>query len=135
MGSNLELSRGGHPERFVPESYGLEDDQRSLGYEDLDYGLAPGGLGGARDYPSMTLRSAGGTLDPRRRLRSYEDTLDSEVGGGDPYYWSSNAPLAQAERGSMASLDGTLRKGGAPQNWRQPELPEVIAMLQVSDNG
>ncbi|MGH0179349.1 UNVERIFIED_CONTAM: hypothetical protein FKN15_001174 [Acipenser sinensis] len=129
MGSNLELSRGGHPERFVPESYGLEDDQRSLGYEDLDYGLAPGGLGGARDYPSMTLRSAGGTLDPRRRLRSYEDTLDSDVGGGDPYYWSSNAPLAQAERGSMASLDGTLRKGGAPQNWRQPELPEVIAML------
>ncbi|XP_058874892.1 catenin delta-1-like isoform X2 [Acipenser ruthenus] len=129
MGSNLELSRGGHPERFVPESYGLEDDQRSLGYEDLDYGLAPGGLGGARDYPSMTLRSAGGTLDPRRRLRSYEDTLDSDMGGGDPYYWASNAPLAQAERGSMASLDGTLRKGGAPQNWRQPELPEVIAML------
>ncbi|MBN3285613.1 CTND1 protein, partial [Polyodon spathula] len=128
MGSNLELSRGGHPERFVHEPYGLEDDQRSLGYEDLDYGLAPG-LGGSRDYPSMTLRSTGGTLDPRRRLRSYEDTLDNDMGGGDPYYWSSNAPLAQAERGSMASLDGTLRKGGAPQNWRQPELPEVIAML------
>ncbi|XP_041095283.1 catenin delta-1-like isoform X3 [Polyodon spathula] len=128
MGSNLELSRGGHPERFVHEPYGLEDDQRSLGYEDLDYGLAPG-LGGSRDYPSMTLRSTGGTLDPRRRLRSYEDTLDSDMGGGDPYYWSSNAPLAQAERGSMASLDSTLRKGGAPQNWRQPELPEVIAML------
>lgn len=44
----------------------------------------------------------------------------------DRYYW---APLAQHERGSLASLD-SLRKGGpAPGNWRQPELPEVIAML------
>lgn len=44
----------------------------------------------------------------------------------DRYYW---APLAQHERGSLASLD-SLRKGGpAPGSWRQPELPEVIAML------
>lgn len=44
----------------------------------------------------------------------------------DQYYW---APLAQHERGSLASLD-SLRKGGPPPpNWRQPELPEVIAML------
>uniref|UniRef100_A0A4W6EJI5 Catenin delta 1 n=1 Tax=Lates calcarifer TaxID=8187 RepID=A0A4W6EJI5_LATCA len=34
------------------------------------------------------------------------------------YYW-----------GSMASLDSTLRKGPGPGGWRQPELPEVIAML------
>lgn len=32
------------------------------------------------------------------------------------------------ERGSMASLDSTLRKGPL-DTWRQPELPEVIAML------
>uniref|UniRef100_A0A7N8YLC4 Catenin delta 1 n=1 Tax=Mastacembelus armatus TaxID=205130 RepID=A0A7N8YLC4_9TELE len=32
------------------------------------------------------------------------------------------------ERGSMASLDSTLRKA-PPASWRQPELPEVIAML------
>lgn len=44
----------------------------------------------------------------------------------DRYYW---APLAQHERGSLASLD-SLRKGAPPPgNWRQPELPEVIAML------
>jgi len=57
--------------------------------------------------------------------RSYEDMLVDEV-APDRYYW---APLAQHERGSLASLD-SLRKGGpAPGNWRQPELPEVIAML------
>ncbi|KAG8125428.1 putative Catenin delta 1 protein, partial [Naja naja] len=44
----------------------------------------------------------------------------------DQYYWS---PMAQHDRGSLASLD-SLRKGGPlPANWRQPELPEVIAML------
>lgn len=43
-------------------------------------------------------------------------------------YWGG-APLAQGERGSMASLDSTLRKGPANTTWRQPELPEVIAML------
>lgn len=50
-------------------------------------------------------------------------------GPGDMYYWGGGAPLAQGERGSMASLDSTLRKGPGPSGWRQPELPEVIAML------
>lgn len=64
-------------------------------------------------------------------LRSYEGTLDGDMSGpGDMYYWGAGAPLAQGERGSMASLDSTLRKGGpGPGGWRQPELPEVIAML------
>uniref|UniRef100_A0A673AGQ9 Catenin delta 1 n=1 Tax=Sphaeramia orbicularis TaxID=375764 RepID=A0A673AGQ9_9TELE len=35
---------------------------------------------------------------------------------------------AHHQRGSMASLDSTLRKA-PPTSWRQPELPEVIAML------
>lgn len=62
--------------------------------------------------------------------RSYEGTLDGDMSGaGDMYYWGGGAPLAQGERGSMASLDSTLRKGPAPTSWRQPELPEVIAML------
>lgn len=62
--------------------------------------------------------------------RSYEGTLDGDMSGaGDMYYWAGGAPLAQGERGSMASLDSTLRKGPAPTAWRQPELPEVIAML------
>uniref|UniRef100_A0A672Z9W4 Catenin (cadherin-associated protein), delta 1 n=1 Tax=Sphaeramia orbicularis TaxID=375764 RepID=A0A672Z9W4_9TELE len=50
-------------------------------------------------------------------------------GARDMYYWGGAAPLAQGERGSMASLDSTLRKGPGPGGWRQPELPEVIAML------
>jgi len=55
--------------------------------------------------------------------------LDGDMSGpGDMYFWGG-APLAQGERGSMASLDSTLRKGPGPSGWRQPELPEVIAML------
>ncbi|XP_069047395.1 catenin delta-1 isoform X3 [Lepisosteus oculatus] len=119
MGSALELSA---PQRFVPEPYGLEDDQRSIGYDDVDYGMGP------PNYGTVPRAGGGMGLDPRRRLRSYEDTLDGDMGGtaGDGYFWG--APLAQAERGSMASLDSTLRKG-PPPSWRQPELPEVIAML------
>uniref|UniRef100_A0A8C6SYU8 Catenin (cadherin-associated protein), delta 1 n=1 Tax=Neogobius melanostomus TaxID=47308 RepID=A0A8C6SYU8_9GOBI len=70
-------------------------------------------------------------FNPRvcRVLRSYEGTLDGDMSGpADMYYWGG-APLAQGERGSMASLDMTLRKGPGPEGWRQPELPEVIAML------
>ena len=36
MGSALELSS---IPRFVPEPYGLEDDQRSIGYDEPDYGM------------------------------------------------------------------------------------------------
>ncbi|XP_013361901.1 PREDICTED: catenin delta-1 isoform X3 [Chinchilla lanigera] len=109
-GSSVDLHR------FHPEPYGLEDDQRSMGYDDLDYGMMS-------DYG--TARRTGTPSDPRRRLRSYEDMIGEEV-PSDQCYW---APLAQHERGSLASLD-SLRKGGLPPpNWRQPELPEVIAML------
>uniref|UniRef100_A0A8C9Y9S5 Catenin delta 1 n=1 Tax=Sander lucioperca TaxID=283035 RepID=A0A8C9Y9S5_SANLU len=59
-----------------------------------------------------------------------KNLIGLEDGPGDMYYWGG-APLAQGERGSMASLDSTLRKapGPGPGGWRQPELPEVIAML------
>lgn len=36
MGSAMELSS---IPRFVPEPYGLEDDQRSMGFDEPDYGL------------------------------------------------------------------------------------------------
>ncbi len=62
---------------------------------------------------------------PAGTCRSCEDTLDGDMGGVDPYAWA--VPMTM-ERGSMASLDSTLRKG-PPTSWRQPELPEVIAML------
>jgi len=66
---------------------------------------------------------ANGCPSPAPPLRrSYEGVLDS---GADMYY--CGAPMAYGERGSMASLDSTLRKPAGP--WRQPELPEVIAML------
>lgn len=70
-------------------------------------------------------RAARASASALPSARSYEDMLVDEV-APDRYYW---APLAQHERGSLASLD-SLRKGGpAPGSWRQPELPEVIAML------
>ncbi|XP_046900549.1 catenin delta-1 isoform X1 [Hypomesus transpacificus] len=117
MGSALELSG---LQRFVPEPYGLEDDQRSMGYDEPDYGMGP-----PIHYGTVP-RNAHFTHGPPRRTGSYEGTLDG--GAGDMYYWGGGAPLAQGERGSMASLDSTLRKG-PPPSWRQPELPEVIAML------
>ncbi|XP_068177475.1 catenin delta-1 isoform X2 [Antennarius striatus] len=122
MGSAVELSS---IPRFVPEPYGLEDDQRSMGYDDPDYGL-----GHPMHYSTMPHNVHAFPHGPPRRAGSYEGTLDGDMSGpGDMYYWGGGAPLAQGERGSMASLDSTLRKGPGPGGWRQPELPEVIAML------
>uniref|UniRef100_A0A8C9WW62 Catenin delta 1 n=1 Tax=Sander lucioperca TaxID=283035 RepID=A0A8C9WW62_SANLU len=116
LGSALEVRYGhGHGH------YGLEDDQRSVGYDDYGMGPPPMHPGG---YGTMPRLGPGpGGMD-RRRL-SCEDTLDGDMGGVDPYTWGVPMPM---ERGSMASLDSTLRKA-PPGSWRQPELPEVIAML------
>ncbi|KAJ8247732.1 hypothetical protein GJAV_G00249660 [Gymnothorax javanicus] len=113
MGSNVDLHR------FVPDPYGLEDDQRSQGYDEPDYGLGP-----PVHYGTVP-RLGHAHHAPPRRVGSYEGALDRD----DMGYWPVGAPLAQGERGSLASLDSTLRKGGPPAAWRQPELPEVIAML------
>ncbi|TRY84717.1 hypothetical protein DNTS_001222 [Danionella cerebrum] len=122
MGSAMEISG---LQRFVPEPYGLEDDQKSLGYDEPDYGM-----GSSIHYSTMPRLAHAHHPPPPRRTGSYEGTLDGDMSGaGDMYYWGGGAPLAQGERGSMASLDSTLRKGPAPTSWRQPELPEVIAML------
>ncbi|XP_032382055.1 catenin delta-1 isoform X3 [Etheostoma spectabile] len=123
MGSAMELSS---IPRFVPEPYGLEDDQRSMGYDEPDYGM-----GHQMHYSTVPRNHNVFSHGPPRRAGSYEGTLDGDMSGpGDMYYWGG-APLAQGERGSMASLDSTLRKapGPGPGGWRQPELPEVIAML------
>uniref|UniRef100_A0A673NAS6 Catenin delta-1-like n=1 Tax=Sinocyclocheilus rhinocerous TaxID=307959 RepID=A0A673NAS6_9TELE len=84
MGSAMEISG---MQRFVPEPYGLEDDQRSLGYDEPDYGMGP------------------------------------------PMHYSTMPRLAHAHHAPPPRRTGTLRKGPAPASWRQPELPEVIAML------
>ena len=66
VGSALEL--GGM--RYAPAPYGMEDDQRSLGYDDMDYSMGPPPMhpGGYGTMPRLGGGGGPGTLD-RRRLR------------------------------------------------------------------
>uniref|UniRef100_A0A3Q2XF40 ARVCF delta catenin family member b n=1 Tax=Hippocampus comes TaxID=109280 RepID=A0A3Q2XF40_HIPCM len=128
MGSStVDLNRS-QPERFQAEPYGLEDDRRSFGPEDEEpYELEP-------DYSTANRR----TLKGANRGRYPDEPIDTEhVDDRHTYIHGIYcAPLAQPERGSMASLD---RMGGrrSPSidsirkdpRWRDPDLPEVIAML------
>ncbi|XP_070761245.1 ARVCF delta catenin family member b [Enoplosus armatus] len=130
MGSStVDLNRS-QPERFQPEPYGLEDDRRSLGPEEEEpYELEP-------DYSTANRR----TLQGANRGRTHREPLRDGprlIDERHPYiHGMYSAPLAQPERGSMASLD---RMGGrrSPSidsirkdpRWRDPDLPEVIAML------
>lgn len=142
MGSStVDLNRS-QPERFQAEPYGLEDDRRSLGPEEEEpYELEP-------DYSTANRRTLQGAnrgrthREPLRdapRVRGYPDeAIEAElIDERHPYiHGMYSAPLAQPERGSMASLD---RMGGrrSPSidsirkdpRWRDPDLPEVIAML------
>uniref|UniRef100_UPI0037E771D5 ARVCF delta catenin family member b isoform X4 n=1 Tax=Semicossyphus pulcher TaxID=241346 RepID=UPI0037E771D5 len=142
MGSStVDLNRS-QPERFQAEPYGLEDDRRSLGPEEEEpYELEP-------DYSTANRRTLQGAnrgrthREPLRdgpRVRGYgDDPIEAElIDERHPYiHGMYSAPLAQPERGSMASLD---RMGGrrSPSidsirkdpRWRDPDLPEVIAML------
>uniref|UniRef100_A0A8C8DT37 Catenin delta 1 n=1 Tax=Oryzias sinensis TaxID=183150 RepID=A0A8C8DT37_9TELE len=115
LGSAMEMRYGQGP-------YVLDEDQRSVGYSDYGMGPPPIHPGG---YGTMPRLGAGPENLFSVTLRSCEDTLDGDMRGVDPYAWGS--PMTM-DRGSMASLDSTLRKT-APGTWRQPELPEVIAML------
>ncbi|XP_024115640.1 catenin delta-1 [Oryzias melastigma] len=117
MGNPMEMSS---IPRFVADSYGLEDDQRSIGYEDSDYGMG---------YPRQNHH--GYPRGTPHRTASYEGTLDRMSGAGE-LLWGGGAPLAQGERGSMASLDSIQKRGPGPDGWRQPELSEVIAMLNYT---
>uniref|UniRef100_A0A4W5QTN5 ARVCF delta catenin family member b n=1 Tax=Hucho hucho TaxID=62062 RepID=A0A4W5QTN5_9TELE len=113
--SSVDLNRS-QPERFQPEPYGLEDDRRSLGPEEEEpYDLEP-------DYSTASRR---------------QGTLPELIDERHPYiHGMYPAPLAQPERGSMASLDrlagrrspsiDSIRKD---PRWRDPDLQEVIAML------
>ncbi|CAL8248835.1 unnamed protein product [Merluccius merluccius] len=145
MGSSaVDLNRS-QPERFQAEPYGLEDDRRSLGGEEEEpYELEPDySTAGRRTLPGTTTR--GRThREPLRdgpRIRGYPDEVVVEgelMDERHPYlHGMYSAPLAQPERGSLASLD---RMGGGRRSpsvdsirkdprWRDPDLPEVIAML------
>uniref|UniRef100_A0A8C6WR16 ARVCF delta catenin family member n=1 Tax=Neogobius melanostomus TaxID=47308 RepID=A0A8C6WR16_9GOBI len=130
MGSStVDLNRS-QPERFQPEPYGLEDDRRSMGVEEEEpYELEP-------DYSTANRR----TPQCGSGLQGYpEDHIETELIDERHHQFIHgmySAPLAQPERGSMASLD---RMGGrrSPSidsirkdpRWRDPDLPEVIAML------
>lgn len=118
------------PERFQAEPYGLEDDARSLAADDE---------GGPELEPSY------GTAARRRpdcgrglRARTYEDTADDagELTDERPPFLAATAPLAQPERGSLGSLDRVVRRSPSVDSarkeprWRDPELPEVLAMLR-----
>ncbi|XP_058512767.1 splicing regulator ARVCF isoform X2 [Ochotona princeps] len=121
------------PERFQAEPYGLEDDSRSLANDDEggpeldpDYGTAP------RRRPEC-----GRGL----RARTYEDMAEDGTGGEllleeRAPFPAATAPLAQPERGSLGSLDRVARRSPSVDSarkeprWRDPELPEVLAMLR-----
>ncbi|XP_042579860.1 ARVCF delta catenin family member b isoform X3 [Cyprinus carpio] len=137
MGSStVDLNRS-QPERFQPEPYGLEDDRRSLGPDDEEpYDIEPDySTANRRTLPGRTIREP---LRNGPRVRGYEDPIETElIDERHPYiHGMYPAPLAQPERGSLASLD---RMGGrrSPSidsirkdpRWRDPDLPEVIAML------
>ncbi|XP_069612377.1 splicing regulator ARVCF isoform X3 [Ranitomeya imitator] len=131
IGSSVDLNRS-QPERFQPEPYGLEDDNRSLGADDEGYELDP-------DYSTMNRRVLPGMPLTGRphKPRAYDDPLESElIEERIPYlHGGYAAPLAQPERGSLASIDRLGKRSPSIDSirkdprWRDPDLPEVIAML------
>ncbi|XP_019908176.1 ARVCF delta catenin family member b isoform X12 [Esox lucius] len=140
--SSVDLNRS-QPERFQPEPYGLEDDRRSLGPEEEEpYDLEPDYSTAGRRQGTLPGTNRGRTMrEPLRdgpRARGYEDPIEAElIDERHPYiHGMYAAPLAQPERGSMASLDrlagrrspsiDSIRKD---PRWRDPDLQEVIAML------
>ncbi|KTG36996.1 hypothetical protein cypCar_00009408 [Cyprinus carpio] len=108
---------------------GSPDDEEPYDLEP-DYSTA-----NRRTLPGRTIREP---LRNGPRVRGYEDPIETElIDERHPYiHGMYPAPLAQPERGSLASLD---RMGGrrSPSidsirkdpRWRDPDLPEVIAML------
>ncbi|XP_069817175.1 splicing regulator ARVCF isoform X2 [Dendropsophus ebraccatus] len=131
IGSSVDLNRS-QPERFQPEPYGLEDDNRSLGADDEGYELDP-------DYSTMNRRVLPGMPLTGRphKPRAYDDPLESElIEERIPYlHGGYAAPLAQPERGSLASIDRLGKRSPSIDSirkdprWRDPDLPEVISML------
>ncbi|XP_042193298.1 ARVCF delta catenin family member b isoform X3 [Callorhinchus milii] len=130
----VDLNRS-QPERFQPEPYGLEDDHRSLGPDDDGYEL-DADAEPEPDYSTANRRLPPGA-DGRRHRRGYEDPIEAEIIEDRMPYLAGvyNAPLARPEGGSLASLDRLGRRSPSIDSmrkdprWRDPDLPEVIAML------
>ncbi|XP_010217109.1 PREDICTED: armadillo repeat protein deleted in velo-cardio-facial syndrome, partial [Tinamus guttatus] len=118
---------------YVPgNSYRPGDDNRSLGVDDEGYELDP-------DYSTVNRRTSAGVPERGRphKGRGYDDPIETEmVEERIPYlHGGYAAPLAQPERGSMASIDRLGKRSPSIDSirkdprWRDPDLPEVIAML------
>lgn len=77
-------------------------------------------------------------MSPALLHRPYEDVADDsgEMMEERPPFPATTAPLAQPERGSLGSLDRVVRHSPSVDSarkeprWRDPELPEVLAMLR-----
>ncbi|XP_057621077.1 splicing regulator ARVCF isoform X1 [Chionomys nivalis] len=118
------------PEHFQAEPYGLEDDTRSLAADD------EGGPDLEPDYGTAARRRP--EYGRGLRTRAFEDTADDagELIDERPPFPAATAPLAQPERGSLGSLDRVVRRSPSVDSarkeprWRDPELPEVLAMLR-----
>ncbi|MEJ1283385.1 hypothetical protein NN561_014355 [Cricetulus griseus] len=118
------------PEHFQAEPYGLEDDTRSLAADD------EGGPDLEPDYGTAARRRP--EYGRGLRARAFEDTADDagELIDERPPFPAATAPLAQPERGSLGSLDRVVRRSPSVDSarkeprWRDPELPEVLAMLR-----
>lgn len=83
----------------------------------------------------LTAKVLAGSVHPHR---AFEDTADDagELIEERPPFPAATAPLAQPERGSLGSLDRVVRRSPSVDStrkeprWRDPELPEVLAMLR-----
>lgn len=107
-------------------------------------GPAPPSVGSY--FPGSLLGELGGKASSRQDTfmcpahlhRAYEDVTDDsgEMMEERPPFPATTAPLAQPERGSLGSLDRMVRHSPSVDSarkeprWRDPELPEVLAMLR-----
>lgn len=125
LGSALEMRYGhGH--------YGLEDDQRSMGYDDYGMGPPPMHPGG---YGTMPRLGPGPAMD-RRRLRYdskvlllLDNFLKSQL--QDALDKSCSVFLKSAEVAktlwTVMWEESTLMHGGFPQRWRGRAWPPWTA--------
>lgn len=138
QGVHVGLTGGGTPSWCFTETFSRE----------LVFCLVAGvsELPGSRDnLPNSQCDCTGAGPQPQgdshvraRSPRAYEDVADD---GGElmeerPPFPAAAAPLAQPERGSLGSLERAVRHSPSVDSarkeprWRDPELPEVLAMLR-----
>jgi len=116
-----ENARRQTPEKFQPETYGLEDDNQSdYGGEEPDqYGYDAAPIAYQADLKRGSSISSNSVAS--QRYHENEAGLPDELPVAAPRV--GRAPLAEQEMGSRASLDGV------GNDWQTPSLEEVVKML------